>query len=156
MKNRSLDEVDSPQARSKLEGYQEVVFDIAKELERLDDAIERKKGVVEACGVLVKRIEQECQATMDLVDKNEMKPNEAKIRNDQTMKIIGVLRDIGERNTRDLVVMQGRREGMVSSCDVVERRFEMEKMKFERWKRMEEEDAEEEVGEEEKGQEASV
>lgn len=140
MQNQSLNEIESPVSRAKFEGYQEVVFDIAKEIEKLDGAIERKKGIVEACGILANRVRQECDAVMAVVDKEEMDPEEAKIRNDQTTRIVGILNEIGERNTRDLVVMEGRREGLSGSCEVIEKRFNSEKAKLERYARM---DAEE-------------
>lgn len=140
MQNPSIGEVNDPQVRSKLEGFQESVADIAREMEKLDDAIERKKGVVEGCATLANRVRDECKSTMNLVDKEEMDPEEAKIRNDQTMKIVQLLSEIGERNTRDLVVMEGRREGLSQSCDVIEKRFYTEAGKYERWIRIEQEE----------------
>lgn len=138
-----LQEIDSPQTRYKLEGYQEVSYSLDEEILRLNKAVDEKRGVVQAADVIAQRLLQECNPIAEAARDEKMEPDEAKIRISVVKQMSDIVKNIGVKNRADLITFQGMIQGIERSRKLIEGRFNDEVGKYERWKRIEAEDAEE-------------
>ena len=138
-----LQEIDSPKTRYKLEGYQEASYSLDEEVLKLRRAIDEKRGVVQAAAAIAKRLLQECDPIAKAARDEEMEPGEAKIRIDVVKRMSSIVQEIATKNQNDLITFQGMIQGIERSRKVIEGRFKDEVGKYERWKRIESEEADE-------------
>lgn len=138
-----LSEVSDPQTRSKLEGFQETSYSIDEQIIRTRTAMEQKRGVVQAADIIATRLFQECIPVNKKVDAEEMDTTEAKIRINQIEKLVQIVRDIKAENSGDLLVLKGVIQGLQKAQAATESKFQETISKYERWQRIEAEDAEE-------------
>lgn len=143
--NDTVEQIDNPSTKGKLEGMQEVANDFGAYVMKLHSDLEQKKGVVAAAKMIAARIMAEREPIQHEIDVEKMDPDEAKIRINQIEKIAFIVQDIERNNHTDITLIRGRIEGLKVATDLVENRFNGEIGKHERWKRIEEEEAAEEA-----------
>jgi len=127
---------DNPLMAGKLEGMQEVSDDFGIFVAKLFTDMQQKKGVVASAKMIAARIAVEREPIQKQVDSGDMSPEEAKARMDQIEKIVRIVEDVERNNRGDIGLIQGRIEGVKMAGDLVEKRFKGEVVKFERHKRM--------------------
>jgi len=140
--NETLEEIQDAPTKFKLTGIQEVVFDIDATILETKKALSMKRGIVDATNIIAARLHQERLPIQKMADEEKMAFEEAKARIDQTNKLVSIVQAIGEENKIDLNVIRGKIEGLEHAVKVSEQRFKNEHAKYERWRRIEEEEAE--------------
>lgn len=145
MNNPQLEQIEHPETKAKLTGMQEMASDMGMQVLKLHSDMDQKKGVVAAAGMIAARIHEECKPIQHEVDVEKMEPEEAKIRIDQIQKIVRIVEEIRELNQRDIHVIRGQMEGLKRATDMIENRFNSEVAKYDRHKRMFEDDEEEDL-----------
>lgn len=150
-----LSEVNDPQTRSKLEGFQETSYSIDEQIIKTKTAMEQKRGVVQAAEIIASRLFQECIPVNKQVDAEEMTPSEAKIRINQIEKLVEIVRNIKAENAGDLLVLKGVVQGLQKAQAAAEAKFQETVIKYERWQRIEAEEAEEQKMADEEAEKAT-
>lgn len=140
--NKTLDEVKEPGTRGKLEGFQEMSFDIDTEIKTTKRDIEARKVTAQVANLLGARIFGEAQYIQGQVDKSAMLPEEAKIRMDQTRKITDMVRTFEGEMKAEAIKLSGKLSGLEHTSQLLGKRFSDTTAKYERHQRMEAEDAE--------------
>lgn len=140
--NKTLDEVKEPGTRGKLEGFQEVSFDVDTEIKNVKRDIEARKVTAQVANLLGARIFGEAQFIQGQVDKSAMLPDEAKIRMDQTRKITDMVRTFEGEMKAEAIKLSGKLSGLEQTSQLLSKRFTDTSLKYERHQRMEAEDAE--------------
>jgi hypothetical protein len=143
--NVSLQEIDSIPLRNKLDGYQEMAYDLGQEVLKLRGSIEQKRGVWAGAKVIAQQLQQQLGRLAVLVDQGKMEHDEAKIRRSEGLHMIGVVHGIHDENFGEMKTLEGEVNGLTRSIDLIEQRFNAEVTKYERHKRMEEEDEEDDL-----------
>ncbi len=100
-----------------------------------------KHGVVSGCTVIANRVHAECVNINDQVKKELIDPSEAKIRVNQTLKIVDIIKEIGSENRNDLVAMECKANGHIEAANVLSKQYEDLAVKYERHERIDAEDA---------------
>lgn len=142
MKNESLEEIRDPVARAKLQGYQEAAFAIDEGLIQTRKSIDEKRGVVSAAMVISQRLMLECSPINKAVDDDNLEPKEAKIRNKQIVAMVKIVDEMAQENRKDLITAQGQVIGFESAHKRVSVKFKETAAKYERWQRIQDEEAE--------------
>jgi hypothetical protein len=143
--NETLNEVTDPKTRGKLTGLQEVVFDVDAEVNRLQQAINAQKALVDASEAIAKRMKDEYKVITAKMDNDEIDHREAKVRMDQAKKMVKAINDAKAESEKDLAKMEGQMVGLRKASGYGAKRFEDAKLKWERQKRTFEEDEEDEL-----------
>jgi hypothetical protein len=139
--NESLDQINDPVVRAKLAGIQEAVFGIDGDIIQMRRTIEQKQGVIQAAEIIASRLFEECKPIQAAVDAEKMEADEAKIRIEVIQKLVQIVRNIGSENKADLLGLRGQIQGMERAVKRTEERFNGEVTKYERWQRIQAEDA---------------
>jgi len=143
--NKSLQEIKEPGTRAKLEGIQEVSFDIDAEIASTRKDVDTKKMMVTAINQVANRVFGEAQAIQSAVDKGTMAPEEAKIRMEQTQRITTNIKSFEAECRAEALKAQGKLMGLEQLTLKIGKRFDDTVLKYERHQRMEAEDAEQEA-----------
>jgi hypothetical protein len=138
--NETLTEIKADVPRAKLEGLQEAVTHIDLQMLQVRNGIEQKKGIVQAAGVISKRVFQECAPINQAVEAGELEPEIAKLRIAEVSRITEIIRGIERDNRNDLIEMQGQLKGLERAANAIAGHFKSEAQKYERYQRMEDED----------------
>jgi len=144
--NETLSEIKADVPRAKLEGLQEAVTHIDLQMLQVRNAIEQKRGIVQAADVISKRIFQECTPINQAVEAGELEPELAKLRISEVTRITEIVRGIARENQTDLIDMQGQLKGLERAANAIGGHFKSEAQKYERYQRMEDEDAGDDLG----------
>lgn len=143
--NKSLQEIKEPGARAKLEGIQEVSFDIDAEIASARENVGTEKMMVTAINQVATRVFGEAQAIQVAVDRGTMAPEEAKIRMEQTQRITSSIKTFEAECRAEALKAQGKLMGLEQLVLKIGKRFDDTVLKYERHQRMEAEDAEQEA-----------
>jgi len=138
--NNTLNEVDDPKTRTKLESIQGYVTDIDKEIINVRKIMEAKAIAAEVTKTLIKRLVTENEFVQNQLDKGNMDPEEAKIRISQNNRMVGVVREFSADAQATALTLKGKLVGLEDAAKLGEKRFNAEKGKWERHKRMAAED----------------
>jgi hypothetical protein len=141
LKHDNLDEVTDPVTRAKLAGIQESVYSVDAEIVTAKKGIDEKRGVIAAADLIAKRLLDEMAPIQKAADAETMVVAEAKIRIEMVQKLAEIVRNIANENRRDYTLIQGQVMGLEKAAKAMEARFTGEVGKYERWKRMQSEDA---------------
>lgn len=137
-------EISDPTSLAKLSGVQLSISSLEQMAVELTTALPEKRGVVHACNVVAQRVIDVCAGVNNEVQAERMTPEEARIRNDQTIKIAAIIREIGKQNDHDLVAMQNKAVGYVEAANAISKKFEAMALKYEKDERVAKEDEEDE------------
>jgi chromosome segregation ATPase len=137
-----LEEVQDPISRAKLEGIQQSVYTLDHEIIGARKAIDEKRGVVHAADVIAKRLEAEMGPIQIKLKAEEIEPEEAKARIEQTLKCVQIVKEIGQNNRVDILTLQGQVMGFEKGVKALEGKFNEQAAKYERQQRMVEEEDE--------------
>ena len=140
--NKSIEEVKSPLTRAKLEGIQELVFDVDKEIKESQKGMTNRYAYVEAGTVIHNLIMAECLAIQARVDKDRSTMEEAKKEMTIVTRMAGRVKEQTEAWRKEHLTHQGKLAGLNRLAEMARIRFEAEVMKADRHARMEAEDAE--------------
>lgn len=144
--NETLTEIKAEGPRAKLEGLQEAVTHIDLQMLQVRNAIEQKRGIVQAADVISKRVFQECTPINQAVEAGDLEPDVAKLRIAEVTRITEIVRGIARDNQNDLIDMQGQLKGLERAANAIGGHFKSEAQKYERYQRMEDDDAEDDLG----------
>lgn len=137
----NLDEITDPVTKAKLAGIQESVYSVDAEIVAVKKGIDEKRGVIAAAELIAKRLAEETLPIQKAADSEVMDRAEAKIRIEVVQKLAEIVRNIAAENRSDLILIRGQLMGMERATKAMEGRFTGEVGKYERWKRMQAEDA---------------
>lgn len=144
----NLDEITDPVTKAKLAGIQESVYSVDAEIVAVKKGIDEKRGVIAAAELIAKRLAEETLPIQKAADSEAMDRAEAKIRIEVVQKLAEIVRNIAAENRSDLILIRGQLMGMERATKAMEGRFTGEVGKYERWKRMQAEDAAEKASRE--------
>lgn len=140
MVNESLNEVSHPETRARLTGIQEVVLDFDHEVKSLEKQELERKALLNASAFIAQRLVQECAQMNKRIDDGTLPVEEGRIRIDQSRRMVEVVKTVEGDNRKELFVLQGRISGLRSAAEKAAKRFDETVQKYERHRRMEEED----------------
>jgi len=138
-------EIANETSLAKLSGVQVAINQLDELAKTRSSAIPEKRGIVFACQVIAKRIFDDCNWVNGSVDENKFTPKEAKIRIEQIKRIVDIVNEIGKVNTTDVISLRGEIAGHKKSADLLAKKYEEMATKYERYERIEREDALEEL-----------
>lgn len=148
-----LDDVKDPISKAKLEGIQQSSLAIDLEILNAQKSLDEKRGLIAASDLIAKRLFQECGPIKAAVESNQMDPAEAKIRIDVVKTNVEVVRGILDNARIDAATQRGVIDGLQRAHQVTAAKFKAEALKYERWERVQAEEAAEQqiapVGEDE-------
>ena len=136
-------EIDDPKTRTKLQAIQGFVTDLDKEQLRAKEASLANLTSAETAKIISKRITAEMATVQNQIDKGNLDPAEAKIRISQIQRIVAVVDDLERGWRSDAATLQGKAQGLEAAVKVGGQRFDAERGKWERHKRMAEEEEQE-------------
>lgn len=138
-------EITSETSLAKLSGV-EIAINYLDDLSKtVSSTIPEKRGIVFACQIIAKRIFDDCNWVNGNVDENKFTPKEAKIRIEQIKRIVDIVNEIGKVNTTDVISLRGEVAGHKKSADLLAKEYAEMATKYERYERVEREDALEEL-----------
>lgn len=141
--NDTLSEIKDPVSRSRLEGLQEAVFAADNEILKAHKELDHRRGVAEAAKLMAGRMVQECNPINKLVDDEQMEPAEAKIRIDTIMKMSELCNTIAKEAADNVMALRGQIQGLERAVKSISSKFAETAAKFERWQRVQDEEADE-------------
>lgn len=141
--NETLSEIKDPVSRSRLEGIQEAVFATDSEILKAHKELDHRRGVAEAAKLMAARMVQECNPIQKMVDDEQMEPAEAKIRIDTIMKMHELCKSIASEAAENVVTLKGQIQGLERAVNSISVKFSDTAAKFERWQRVQDEEADE-------------
>jgi hypothetical protein len=145
VKNESLAEIQDPVARAKLEGHQEAVFSVDAELIELRQTILKQRGAVTATDTLAQKVAQFVGVIKKRDDDGQIDHDTAKVQGDVVKELAEFMVNAAAEGRSDLSDLIGQAKGLERASRVIGQRFMNEAQKFERYQRMEEEDAADEL-----------
>lgn len=137
MQNKSLDEVEHPETRARLEGIQGVVYDIGNQVLEYREKIKAHKAAKAQVGITAETLFHQCVPINKLVDEDEMDKDEAKLRIDQIKRDVELVRGIEARLQEEIDRFKGALLGFEEAIKVSGARFDNEVNKYERHQRIE-------------------
>ena len=140
MQNETLKEIESPMVRSKLEGVQEIVYSIDKELNRIDQTIKDQRAVASAAKALFGKLEQEFGVINKKITDGEYPMEIGKIRMDQMKRAVAIAHEVILQAESMALRLEGKKVGLQVAVDLSEGCFNETVGKYNRHKRMFEED----------------
>jgi hypothetical protein len=141
LKHGNLEEITDQIAKAKLTGIQESVYSVDAEIVAIKKNIDEKRGVIAAADLIAKRLLEETLPVQKAADEERMEMPEAKIRIEVIQKLSEIVRNIAIENRNDLILIRGQVMGLERAAKAMEARFAGEVGKYERWKRIQAEDA---------------
>ena len=136
MSNDTLKKVKDDASRAKLEGLQESVYVLDEGILKIKEGIKEKRGALFVVSELAQRVMLECNVHNQKVDKEEMSPEEAKIRISEITKIVGIIKAQGISVQGDLANLTGQIVGLEKGVANISKKFDSELAKYQRWERM--------------------
>jgi hypothetical protein len=143
LSNETLAEIKDPVSRSKLDGIQEAVYATDNEILKAHKELDHRRGVAEAAKLMAARMVQECNPINKLVDDEEMEPAEAKIRIDTIMKMSELCTSISNEAVENVITLKGQIQGLERAVKSISAKFAETAAKYERWQRVQDEEADE-------------
>jgi hypothetical protein len=143
MEHPTFDEISDPKTRTKLQSIQGYVTDLDGEILKVRDAANANAAAAKTASIISKRITQEMIVAQDQIEKDMLDPSEAKLRISQTQRIVIIVNEMMSGWQADAITLKGKVQGLETAVKVGEGRFNAEKGKWERHKRMEEEEEQE-------------
>lgn len=141
--NDTLDNIEHPETRARLGGIQDVVYDLDRKIIDFRKRIERRTEAGGQCRVIADTLFAQCDPINKLVDAEEITPEEAKIRIAQIKQDIEIVRQMEADISNEIKRFQGSIQGIEESIKEAGTRFNGEVMKYERHRRMFEDDDDE-------------
>lgn len=140
-----LDEVKDPVSRAKLEGIQQSSQAIDLEIVKARKALDATRALAGATDLIAKRLFQECGPIKDAVAADQMASEEAKIRIEVITSNIQVVQGMQADARNDIATQLGVLNGLDRAQKITEEKFNVEAQKYERWERIQAEEAAEDA-----------
>lgn len=138
-----IEDIKDPICRAKLEAIQGSTRAIDVDVLQAMKALDEKRGLVGAADLIAKRLFQECGPVQKAVKDDKMDSDEAKVRIEVIQSNVHIVNTIVEDARKDVITQQGVIQGLHRAAKINEDRFKNEATKYERWERIQAEDAEE-------------
>jgi hypothetical protein len=138
-----LDDVKDPVVRSKLMGYQEVVFDTDEEIIATRAILAAHEAVVTTKDKFVDALKVQCTLIQNRIKADELTHAEGKLRMDQMKVALQALRDAAQESEEQAHLLRGKLVGLQAVVTKTAARFDTENEKYEVHQRIDAEDAEE-------------
>jgi uncharacterized coiled-coil DUF342 family protein len=139
--NKTLEEITDPARRAKLEGIQEVSFDLDEQLVAARRQLALNRNEAHAISKIAEALLGECMRITNDLKNGIYSKEETTVRVDQTKKIIEQLDKLKDESSSSTRTLSHKIEGLEAAIKSVAERFENEARKAERYQRQEEEDA---------------
>lgn len=137
----TIQDIQDPNTRGRLEGVQSVVFSLDEEMGRVRKAMEEKRCVVGAARAIHIRLQQEHLVVNKEMDAGKITHDTAKIQSDTIKRLVDIVRGVEAENHSDYTKLQGQVTALENVAKISENIFNGEVGKYERWKRIEAEEA---------------
>ena len=138
--NDSLNEIDHPETRAKLEGIQEVVQITDAAAHEARGAVAGRRAAAEALLVAATHLEQQIPAINARVDTEGLDPDEAKLRINQQQQAAVLVKSLANEAREDSRKLRSKADGLNAAGDLAGVHFKSLVQKYERHKRMAEEE----------------
>lgn len=142
-KSNRVYEISDSVSLAKLSGLQLSITSLEQMSQDLQRILPEKRGIVAACNKLAERVFTECVTVNERVKKEEIEPDEAKIRINQIQIIVNILKESGVENHKDMVAMENKSAGYLEAADRLSKQYDDLAVKYERDERIEKENEEE-------------
>ena len=138
-----ISDVDDPIARSKLEGLQETILEVDALIVENERTKLIKQGKLEAIDSFRDRVLQQCKETQRKIRAGEIDIDNGRCVNGEWKNALDLIGNIKETFLAELKAVSGRLDGFRKANEISVRKFNDTAGKWERWKRIAEEEEQE-------------
>lgn len=143
-------EINDPYSLAKLSGLQLSITKLEEMAIAVRNSIPEKRGIINGCVALAKRVRDETRQINYLVEKEKIEVEEAKIRVDQTLKNANIIDEIAAINRTDLKSMEAKIVAHKEAAETLAKKYKELAVKYETDERIAKEESKEEPKEEPK------
>jgi len=140
-----IEDVDDPAARAKLEGLQETILEVDALIVENDRTVLIKQGKLEAIENIRDRILQQCKETQRKIRSGEIDIDNGRSVNGEWKAALELVESAKESYLAELKAVSGRLDGFRKANEISATKFKDTAAKWERWKRIAEEEAAEQL-----------